>query len=124
MTPMRRQFAFALNVALLGVLAVAIDVLAQAWLPAKGEGTVAVAVQSTNVKNHLLTRTPVAAGEIDSYSLMADLTYGLTDKIAVDFALPFVMSKYVGNSRTRGPTSTTERFAVRSRMSDSRCGTT
>jgi hypothetical protein len=96
MTPMRRQFAFALNVALLGVLAVAIDARAQAWLPAKGEGTVAVAVQSTNVKNHLLTRTPVAAGEIDSYSLMADLTYGLTDKIAVDFALPFVMSKYVG----------------------------
>jgi hypothetical protein len=96
MTPIRRQFALALTVALLGVLAYPLELFAQAWLPAKGEGSVAVAFQSTNVKKHLATRTAVGAGEIDSVTLMADVTYGLTDKIAVDFALPFVMSKYVG----------------------------
>jgi hypothetical protein len=96
MTPIRRHFAVASTVTLLGTLAVPPDVCAQAWLPAKGEGSVAVAVQSTNVKNHLATTTPVAGGEIDSFTMMTDFTYGLTDRIAVDFAVPFVMSKYTG----------------------------
>jgi hypothetical protein len=35
-------------------------------------------------------------GPIDTTVLLADLTYGLTDRIAVDVALPLVTSKYSG----------------------------
>ncbi|HXW04191.1 MAG TPA: hypothetical protein VD833_03085 [Vicinamibacterales bacterium] len=76
--------------------ALAADALAQAWVPGKGEGAVAVAVQSMHVKNHLSTTTPVDVGPIDTTVLLTDVTYGLTDRIAVDVALPLVTSKYSG----------------------------
>jgi hypothetical protein len=97
--PSARQprVAIALTAGLLGVLASPPDVLAQAWVPAKGEGAVAIAFQNMNVREHILTTTRVDVGHIDTYVLVADVTYGLTDKIAVDLALPFVTSKYTGN---------------------------
>jgi hypothetical protein len=69
---------------------------AQAWLPARGEGAVAVVFQNTNVKNHILTTTPVDVGHMDTFAMVTDVTYGLTDKVAVDVALPFVTSRYTG----------------------------
>jgi hypothetical protein len=69
---------------------------AQAWVPAKGEGAVAIAVQNMNVKQHILTTTWVDVGHIDTFVAVADVTYGLTDRIAVDVALPFVTSRYTG----------------------------
>ena len=87
-------------VAALALVAIAVPrgARAQAWVPSKGEGSVSVAYQNLNVKKHLATTTPVAAGDIDSSALLADVSYGLTDKIAIDVALPFVMSKYSGVS--------------------------
>ena len=70
---------------------------AQAWVPAKGEGAIAIAAQSMNVKNHLAGTVRMAAGEIDTYVLLGDLSYGLTDKVAVDLAVPLVTSKYRGS---------------------------
>jgi hypothetical protein len=75
---------------------IAPKVYAQAWVPAKGEGAVALAVQQLNVKKHLATTTTADAGHINTFVLMADLTYGLTEKVAVDVAVPFVSSKYSG----------------------------
>jgi hypothetical protein len=69
---------------------------AQAWVPAKGEGAIAIAAQSMNVKNHLAGTVPMPAGQIDTYVLLGDLSYGLTDKVAVDLAVPLVTSKYRG----------------------------
>ena len=100
----------------------AADVFAQAWVPAKGEGAVAVAFQSINVKKHLATTTPVDAGPIQTNVLLTDVTYGLTDKIAVDLALPLVTSKYTGDRPHAGTdiddgtyrsTFTDLRFALR-----------
>lgn len=82
--------------ALLGLLAAAVDVRAQAWVAPKGEGAVTVAYQNTLVKEHLSKTTPVAVGDIDSHVMLVDVTYGLTDRIAVDFSVPFVSSRYVG----------------------------
>lgn len=73
------------------------DVRAQAWVPAQGEGTVSVAFQSMNVKYHLAATTRVDVGPIDTHVLLTDVSYGLTDKVAVDLALPFVTSRYTGN---------------------------
>jgi hypothetical protein len=85
-----------LGAALTCVLAVASDALAQAWVPAKGEGAVAVALTNIKVQDHILTKTWVDIGQIDTFVLVTDVTYGLTDRIAVDLALPFVSSKYTG----------------------------
>ena len=68
------------------------------------------------------TSTPVDAGAINTNVLLADVTYGLTDKIAVDLALPLVTSKYTGNRPHAGTniddgtyrsTFTDVRFALR-----------
>ena len=86
----------------LGILSVAVlfapaQVAAQAWVPAKGEGAIAVAAQSMNVKRHLAGTVPKDAGQIDTYVLLGDLSYGLTDKLAVDLGVPLVTSKYRGS---------------------------
>lgn len=78
------------------VVAPASRAAAQAWVPAKGEGAVAIAFQNMNVKEHILTTTRVDVGHIDTFVVIADVTYGLTDRIAVDIALPFVTSRYTG----------------------------
>jgi hypothetical protein len=93
----RYRLAAAVLVGLVGSLTFASAVMAQAWVPARGEGAVAVAFQSQNVKKHLSKTTPVDVGPIDTQVLLADVTYGITDKIAVDLAIPFVTSKYTGN---------------------------
>ena len=76
--------------------------LAQAWVPDKGEGSVSVAAQEMNVKKHLATTTVTDAGHINTVVLLADVTYGLTNKIAVDLALPFVSSEYSRNEAAQG----------------------
>jgi hypothetical protein len=85
-------------VILLALTAMPREAGAQAWVPGKGEISFATVYQSQNVKKHLATTTPVSAGTIDTSSVMADFTYGLTDKLAVDVAVPYVMSKYEGPS--------------------------
>jgi hypothetical protein len=83
---------------LLGLAAIALplEASAQAWTPARGEGSVAVVYQNQNVKKHLAGTIRADAGQIDTSVLLTDFTYGLTDRIAVDLALPFVMAKYSG----------------------------
>ena len=98
MLPSRSPFAIGLVVTSLGCLASAPAARAQAWVSPKGEGTVSVAVQSMNVQNHLAGTTPLNAGAIDTMVVLTDSSYGLTDKISLDFAIPFVSSKYTGTS--------------------------
>src|SRR4051812_1913082 len=69
---------------------------AQAWLPGQGEGTVAITFQDAMVKYHFLLTTPVDRGHVHSESLLVDVTYGLTDKVAVTIGIPWIASKYTG----------------------------
>jgi len=71
-------------------------VSAQAWVPEKGGGSVSLAAQQLNVKKHLAGTTVVDAGHINTGVLLADVTYAVTDKFAVDLAFPFVVTKYSG----------------------------
>jgi hypothetical protein len=96
MTRMRSLYLTLFVSSAMGV-ASANEARAQAWVPSQGEGTVAVAFQSMNVKYHLAATTRVDAGTINTNVLLADMSYGLTDKIAVDLAMPFVSSKYNGS---------------------------
>lgn len=70
---------------------------AQAWVPAQGEGAVSVAFQSMRVKDHLSATTRVDVGPIDTMVVLTDVTYGITNRIALDVALPLVTSQYTGS---------------------------
>jgi hypothetical protein len=107
---------------LFATLVFAGPVSAQAWVPARGEGAVSIAVQSMKVTKHLAAAQEVAAGDIDTNVVLTDVTFGLTDRIAVDLALPLVTSRYQGafahpntdiDDGTYRTSLTDVRFAVR-----------
>ena len=71
---------------------------AQALTPPKGEGTVSFVVSNFLVVDHLGgagQRDKV--GEVRSNSLLTDVTYGVTDRLAVSISVPWVVSKYTGS---------------------------
>jgi hypothetical protein len=73
------------------------DTCAQAFVPPAGEGTVSFLFQNLHVRDHYLTTTRRDFfGPIDTNVLVLDFSYGLTDRLAVDVALPFVIAKYSG----------------------------
>jgi hypothetical protein len=69
---------------------------AQAWLPRQGEGTVSVLFSDVFAKYHYLPTTPLDVGHIRTETLLVDVTYGLTDKVAITAGIPWVASKYTG----------------------------
>jgi len=86
-------------------LGVAGAVLAQAWVPPKGEGSVSVTYQKVDVKDHFDSDgDPEDRGQIHTHNLIATLEYGLTEKFAFDFELAYVASKWKGvGLRPHGP---------------------
>jgi hypothetical protein len=78
-------------------------VCAQAWLPAAGQGAVAVIFQDMVVHQHLLSDgESLNVGRVDSHNVMLDVTYGLTDKFALDVSLPYISARYEGSYRHPG----------------------
>ena len=71
---------------------------AQAYVPAKGEGTISFLYQGTFVKDHYFGTTPVDAGSITSRMMLLDVTYGVTDRLAVTFGIPWIASMYTGSA--------------------------
>ena len=69
---------------------------AQAYLPAQDEGTVSVVFQDLSMKYHFLPTAQYDRGQIRGETLLVDVTYGLTDKVAVTIGIPWVASKYTG----------------------------
>jgi hypothetical protein len=84
------------TIALLLLLTASSPAFAQAWLPAKGEGTVSVLASNTLSKDHFLPDERYDFGHIDANTVLFDVTYGLTDRMAVTVGLPIVMSRYRG----------------------------
>lgn len=96
MSPNRGALPVSLGLVGLALLFLPIQCFAQAWVPPKGEGSVSLAAQQLNVKKHRAGTTITDAGHINTGVLLADMTYGLTDKFAVDLAVPYVVTKYSG----------------------------
>jgi hypothetical protein len=81
-------------------LAAAASAHAQAWVPAKGEGSVSFLVQDLLVKDHLTASgARQDRGRIDSNNLVVDVSYGVTDRLAVTLALPYIRTRYTGLAR-------------------------
>ncbi len=69
---------------------------AQAWVPPKGEGSVSFLVTNVLVRDHLLPTERYDRGHIDSTSFLFDVTYGVSDRLAVTASLPVIMTRYRG----------------------------
>jgi hypothetical protein len=70
---------------------------AQAFLPPAGEGNVTVTYQDTFARGHLSnTGVLFTDDKIRAQSLMWDVEYGLSDRVALNVSLPFAMARYVG----------------------------
>jgi hypothetical protein len=70
---------------------------AQAWIPAKGEGTVSLTYQNYDVAGHYDARgRKNNNGGTQSHVAVAEVDYGITDTIGVTVNLPFIASKYTG----------------------------
>jgi hypothetical protein len=95
----------ALFMLLSGTLAVcsATPSRAQAWLPPKGEASLALGYGDIFVNKHYLGTSANPGdnvendfGHIRSQSFQVALGYGLTDRLAVSVALPYILTKYYG----------------------------
>ena len=77
---------------------VAIEVAcAQAWVPARGSGSIQLGYKREVAKHHLDFRGErFSPGDITSESLVMTLEYGITDRLAVTASLPHVRKRYVG----------------------------
>jgi hypothetical protein len=88
-----------ITIAAAGALALAPSpARAQAFVPAEGEGAVSILYQDQFFKYHMSPTVQVDSGQIYAKSLLVDVTYGLTDKIAVSIGLPWVATRYAGTS--------------------------
>jgi hypothetical protein len=72
---------------------------AQAWTPDAGSGAISIQYQNDFVRDHAAGSTLVDVGHIETHEAIADFVYGVTDRIAVRFTLPYVVSKYDGPNR-------------------------
>lgn len=82
---------------LLFLISVRAAAVAQAWTPPKGEGYVSLTFTDTFTKDHFLSSgARLDIGHIRSVTLVPEVDFGVTDRLAVDFALPIVAAKYYG----------------------------
>lgn len=70
---------------------------AQAWTPPRGEGFISLTFADTFTKDHFTSNgTRIDIGHIRSVTLVPEVDFGLTDRVAAEFALPVVAAKYYG----------------------------
>jgi hypothetical protein len=73
------------------------SVQAQAWLPPKGDGQIAVTYQNIYVRDHFnYEGKRFDSGPIRTNTVVTTFEYGLTNKLALDAELTHVSSKYEG----------------------------
>lgn len=96
----RLSRAATLALVALGVGALPGRALAQAWLPARGDGTVTITFQDTLARGELTTDGRLLNDQdtVRAHGLTSEVEWGLTDRIALNLALPFVMAKYRGDA--------------------------
>jgi hypothetical protein len=82
--------------ALLLALVPAATARAQALVPPKGDAFASLVFTNMFVENHFLPDYRVDVGHIDTNVALFDLTYGVTDRMAVTIGIPLVVSRYQG----------------------------
>ena len=88
-----------MRVALLTValtVATAASARAQAFVPARGDAFASVVFTNMLVENHFLPAHRVDVGQVDSNIALFDVTYGLTERMAVTVGIPLIAARYRG----------------------------
>jgi len=70
---------------------------AQAWVPSKGEGNFSITYENLFLRDHWYadgSRHDI--GHIRLNGMVQNVEYGLTDRIAVNLSLPYIIGKYKG----------------------------
>jgi hypothetical protein len=80
------------------VLSASRVLLAQAWLPPKGDGSVAFGVQTISFDGHFdATGNKLeGAGKSRATNLLLGLSYSFTDRFTAELFLPYVITRYTG----------------------------
>jgi hypothetical protein len=79
------------------LVASAADSRAQAWLPTKGEGAVGMTFGAYGFEGHFDgTGQRIPYGGTHALSAAGDVSYGITNRLAVAASLPFITSKFTG----------------------------
>ena len=76
---------------------------AQAFVPPSGEGDVTISYQNLHARGHLdlnadRMRGASCCDPIQSHSMMWGIDFGVSSRVAVSLALPFIASKYSGSA--------------------------
>src|ERR1700687_3317914 len=67
----------------------------QAWLPARGEGSVSLSYLGIFTSDHLLSSgQPLNRGPMQMNTITAGVLYGITDRLAVSAEVPYITSKF------------------------------
>ncbi len=70
---------------------------AQAFVPARGEGSVSFTYQNYDVAGHFDAQgNKNTNGSTESHALVTEVDYGVTDSLGLTVSLPFIASKYTG----------------------------
>jgi hypothetical protein len=95
---MRRPCAFFSGVVICLVGATSV-LVAQAWLPPKGDGSVAFGVQTISFAGHFDSagNKLEGAGKSRATNLLFGISYSFTDRFTAELSLPYVITKYTGN---------------------------
>ena len=97
------------------LLSAATAARAQAWLPSKGELTVSFLVSDTFTDRHDLNGISDPNSDIDTTTLLTDVTWGIRDDVALTVSLPLVSSKFLSTGTPPHPTRRPSRPARRTR---------
>ena len=74
--------------------------LAQAWLPPKGDGAVEVSAQTIFFDGHYGDNgAKVGAGQSRATSMIVGVDYSFTDRLNVEVSLPYVFTRFTGNPK-------------------------
>jgi len=74
-----------------------VPAFAQASVPARGEGSVAVVYQNVDFRGHInFLGVRIPNGAAHSQTVLFEIEYGLTDNLAISVGLPYVTAKYTG----------------------------
>ena len=86
------------------VLLSAVPASAQAWLPSQGEISMSFVFASSFTDEHDLNGLRDPNSDIYTRSMLADVTFGLRDNLALTVSLPVVSGKYISTGTPPHPT--------------------
>jgi hypothetical protein len=71
-------------------------VFAQAWVPLGGDGSVSIDYQNFDSPGHFNFLGQRIGGGTQSHTVLFEVEYGITDRVAIAVALPYITAKYTG----------------------------